>query len=240
MDRFFGKIVDGKAFIDEDKAHHLVHVLRINKGEEIEIVDTGELFLCEISSVSPLEIKVKENLYKPSELPIKVVLAFALLKGGHDELVLQKGTELGVSEFIPYISSRTIIRLDEKDKAKRKTRFEKIVLSSVEQCKRLVIPTVQDIKNFDKVISQKFDHAFFAYEGLSHESFNLMAEATKVKPGESVLLVVGPEGGFSEKEVALADAKGLISVSLGKRILRAETASLYMASVFSFLGESYK
>lgn len=240
MDRFFGKIVDGKAIIDDDKAHHLVHVLRINKGEKIEIVDTGELFLCEVASTSPLEIKVLENLYKPSELPIKVVLAFALLKGGHDELVLQKGTELGVSEFIPYISSRTIIRLDEKDKAKRKTRFEKIVLSSVEQCKRLVIPTVQDIKSFDKVITQKFDHAFFAYEGLSHVSFNLASEAAKVKPGESVLLIVGPEGGFSEKEVLAADEKGLTSVSLGKRILRAETASLYMASVFSFLGESYK
>lgn len=240
MDRFFGKIVDGKAIIDDDKAHHLVHVLRINKGEKIEIVDTGELFLCEVASTSPLEIKVLENLYKPSELPIKAVLAFALLKGGHDELVLQKGTELGVSEFIPYISSRTIIRLDEKDKAKRKTRFEKIVLSSVEQCKRLVIPTVQDIKSFDKVISQKFDHAFFAYEGLSHESFNLASEAAKVKPGESVLLIIGPEGGFSEKEVLAAEEKGLTSVSLGKRILRAETASLYMASVFSFLGESYK
>jgi len=240
MDRFFGKVINGKAFIDDDKAHHLVHVLRINKGEQIEIVDTGELFLCEIASTSPLEIVVKENLYKPSELPIKVVLAFALLKGGHDELVLQKGTELGVSEFIPYISSRTIIRLDEKDKAKRKARFEKIVLSSVEQCKRLVIPEVSDIKTFDKVISQKFDHAFFAYEGLSHESFNLAEEASKVKPGESVLLIVGPEGGFSEKEVLAAGAKGLTSVSLGKRILRAETASLYMASVFSFIGENFK
>ena len=84
----------------------------------------------------------------------------------------------------------------------------------------------------------KFDHAFFAYEGLSHESFNLAAEAAKVKEGERVLLIVGPEGGFDEKEVALAAKKGLTPVSLGQRILRAETASIYMASVFSFLGES--
>ena len=113
-----------------------------------------------------------------------------------------------------------------------------IILSSCEQCKRIDIPKVDEILSFDKMTDMKFDHAFFAYEGLSHESFNLAAEAAKVKEGERVLLIVGPEGGFDEKEVALATKKGLTPVSLGQRILRAETASIYMASVFSFLGES--
>jgi 16S rRNA (uracil1498-N3)-methyltransferase len=215
-----------------------VRVLRAKKGDKVEIADTGELYLCEIKSLEPLELTVLESLYKPKPLPFTVVLAFALLKGGHDELVLQKGTELGVNEFAPYISSRTIVRLDQKDKEKRQVRFEKIVQSSCEQCKRIDIPKVDGILSFDKMTDMQFDHAFFAYEGLSHESFNLAAEAAKVKQGERVLLIVGPEGGFDEKEVALATKKGLTPVSLGQRILRAETASIYMASVFSFLGES--
>lgn len=240
MERFFGKIEGDKAIIDNDKAHHLVRVLRAKVGDKLEIVDCGELYLCSVSSIEPLEIKVEESLYCPSELPFDVVLAFALLKGGHDELVLQKGTELGVKEFVPYISKRTIIKLDEKDKAKRQVRFERIVQGACEQSKRLFVPIVNPILSFDKMLDTEFDHAFFAYEGLSHEQFNLALEAKNVKPGERVLLVVGPEGGFDEKEVAKADQKGLKSVSLGQRILRAETASLYMASVFSFLGESLK
>lgn len=238
MERFFGHVEGEKAYISPDKAHHLVRVLRAKKGDKVEIADTGELYLCEIKSLEPLELTVLESLYKPKPLPFTVVLAFALLKGGHDELVLQKGTELGVNEFAPYISSRTIVRLDQKDKEKRQVRFEKIVQSSCEQCKRIDIPKVDGILSFDKMTDMQFDHAFFAYEGLSHESFNLAAEAAKVKQGERVLLIVGPEGGFDEKEVALATKKGLTPVSLGQRILRAETASIYMASVFSFLGES--
>lgn len=240
MERFFGKIENDRAFLDNDKAHHLVHVLRAKVGDKLEVVDCGELYACSIISLNPLEIKVDQSLYSPSELPFDVVLAFALLKGGHDELVLQKGTELGIKEFIPYISKRTIIKLDEKDKIKRQGRFEKIVLGACEQSKRLFVPKVNQIISFDKMLETKFDHAFFAYEGLSHEQFNLAAEASKVKPGERVLLVVGPEGGFDEKEVAKADQKGLMSVSLGQRILRAETASIYFASVFSFIGESLK
>ena len=238
MERFFGRVEGEKAYISPDKAHHLVRVLRAKKGDKVEIADTGELYLCEIKSLEPLELAVLESLYKPKPLPFTIVLAFALLKGGHDELVLQKGTELGVSEFAPYISSRTIIRLDQKDKEKRQGRFEKIVQSSCEQCKRIDIPKVDGILSFDKMTDMEFDHAFFAYEGLSHESFNLAKEAANVKQGERVLLVIGPEGGFDEKEVALAVKKGLTPVSLGQRILRAETASIYMASVFSFLGES--
>ena len=238
MERFFGRIEGDKAYISPDKAHHLVRVLRAKKGDKVEIADTGELYLCEIKNLEPLELNVLKSLYKPKPLPFTVVLAFALLKGGHDELVLQKGTELGVSEFAPYVSSRTIVRLDEKDKEKRRIRFEKIVQSSCEQCKRIDIPKVDNILSFDKMTDMEFDHAFFAYEGLSHESFNLASEAEKVKEGKRVLLIVGPEGGFDEKEVTLADKKGLTPVSLGQRILRAETASIYMASVFSFLGES--
>ena len=204
MERFFGRVEGEKAYISPDKAHHLVRVLRAKKGDKVEIADTGELYLCEIKSLEPLELAVLESLYKPKPLPFTVVLAFALLKGGHDELGLQKGTELGVNEFAPYISSRTIVRLDQKDKEKRHVRFEKIVQSTCEQCKRIDIPKVDSILSFDKMTDMQFDHAFFAYEGHLHASFNLAAEAAKVKQGERVLLVIGPEGGFDEKEVALA------------------------------------
>ena len=164
MERFFGRIEGDKAYISPDKAHHLVRVLRAKKGDKVEIADTGELYLCEIKNLEPLELNVLESLYKPKPLPFTVVLAFALLKGGHDELVLQKGTELGVSEFAPYVSSRTIVRLDEKDKEKRRIRFEKIVQSSCEQCKRIDIPKVDNILSFDKMTDMEFD---FSEEGMT-------------------------------------------------------------------------
>ena len=209
-------------------------VLRAKEGEKVEIVSDGRLFLATVDSLRPLSISIEEELRSEAELDCDLYLAFSLLKNGHDELVFQKGTELGVKGFLPFISKRTIISLDEKDKEKRLSRYQKIVQGAAEQSKRLVVPTVYPIESFKSVLS--FGDAdfqrYFAFEGAIGEEFSLFRTFSNLKKGCKSLVLIGPEGGFSEEEAHLAKEKGFQTISLGKRILRAETASIYLASAF--------
>lgn len=238
MERIFARIAGDKVAVSDSDKHHLLDVMRLKNGDEIEIVDAGNLFLAQIKSTSPLEFLIVKELKRPTELAINMVLGFSLLKGGHDEFVLMKGTELGVNTFLPFISERTIIRLDEKERAKRLERFEKIVSGASSQSKRLVKPSILPIMNYQDIMRLPYDKKYMAFENLSNSSFNLPSELNSIKKGESALFMVGPEGGFSPKEVELAENNSFKFVSLGKRILRAETASIYLASVFSFIGET--
>ena len=234
MNRFFGTVLNGKAFLGENDAHHLLSVLRAKEGEKVEIVSDGRLFLATVDSLRPLSVSIEEELHSEAELDCDLYLAFSLLKNGHDELVFQKGTELGVKGFLPFISKRTIISLDEKDKEKRLSRYQKIVQGAAEQSKRLVVPTVYPIESFKSVLS--FGDAdfqrYFAFEGAIGEEFSLFRTFSNLKKGCKSLVLIGPEGGFSEEEAHLAKEKGFQTISLGKRILRAETASIYLASAF--------
>lgn len=234
MNRFFGTIKDGKAFLKEEDTHHLLSVLRAKEGEKIEIVSSGRLFLASIEDCNPLSICVLEECTSEAELDCDLFLAFSLLKNGHDELVLQKGTELGVKGFLPFLSKRTIISLEEKDKQKRLIRYQKIVQGAAEQSKRLIVPTVYPFLSYKNVLSfgDTDFQRLFAYEGASGQNFNLFKTFFSLKKGSKSLVLIGPEGGFSEDEARLAKEKGFETISLGKRILRAETASIYIASAF--------
>lgn len=237
MERFFAQIRDGRAFLNENDTHHLLNVMRAKSGDKIEIVDEGELYLAEIKNVNPLEIETISMINRPTELNSHLILAFALLKGGHDELVLMKGTELGVSKFLPFISERTIIRLDKKEREKRLERFKKIVSGAASQSKRLITPEVLPILDYKDVLDIEADKRYLAYENVSDSSFNLPKEFSTIEKDMNVICLVGPEGGFSPKEAEAAKNKGYTYLSLGRRILRAETASIYLASVFSMLEE---
>ncbi len=239
MNRFFGEIKEGFAFLSAEDSHHLSRVLRIKKGEEVEIVSQGELYLAQVISASPLSLKVKEKRASRNELPSDCYIAFALLKGGHDELVLQKCTELGAKGFLPFLSKRTIIKLDHKEREKRGERYRKIVLSAAAQSKRLTVPSVSGILDFKDLLAQSADYKFIAYENLSVSNPLSSFEAlSAIKEGSKTIFLIGPEGGFEEGEVASATKRGFVPISLGRRILRAETASIFLSSVFSYLMES--
>ena len=238
MERFFAKINSNNVALSENDKHHLLNVMRAKKGDKVEIVDEGDLYLAEIDSLDPFSLKLLNEINRPTELNVKLVLAFSLLKGGHDELVLMKGTELGVNTFIPFISERTIIRLDKKEREKRLERFRKIVSGAASQSKRLVEPEVLPIMDYGEILKYQATKRYLAYENVSSESFNLPQELNSLEKGDSALFLIGPEGGFSPKEAMKAKDEGFSFVSLGKRILRAETASIYLASVFSFVEEN--
>lgn len=233
MDRFFALgLVDGAFRLSSDDERHLFRVLRHHEGDLLEAVYDGRLYEAEVVSLSPLCVKVKREIARESELGAKLALAFSLLKGGHDELVIQKGTELGVRRFIPFVSSRTIVRLEGKEKAKRVERFRKIALASAMQSRRLIVPDVMPIAPFEDALKEGAERKLIAYEDLSIEPSTLAKEIASLRKEETLLVFVGPEGGFAPKEIALAKKEGLQAIGLGPTILRAETASIMVASAF--------
>lgn len=213
----------------DETIHHIKDVMRGKVGFEFEAVNDGEIYKAQVTSLNPFEVRIIEEIKEDRELKGHLTLAFSLLKGRHDELILQKGTELGVYGFIPYISSRTIVRLkDEKDKKGKIERYTKILENSSEQCKRGKIPTISQIIKLEDLVSLDNKTKLIAYEAVAFEGKPLIEEIS-----EDTLLVIGPEGGFSEKEANFLIDNGFKPVSLGKRILRAETAAIASAAIYS-------
>lgn len=241
MQRYFASIHGEEASLSPSDEHHLLDVMRTRVGEKLEIVDEGVVYSACVESLSPLRIKLDHEVRQEHELKSHLLLAFALLKGGHDELVLQKGTELGVAAFYPFVSKRTIIEMhSEADRAKRLERYSKIVKGAAEQSKRTLVPEVKPILSFDEILKVSADQRLLAYENVSEDGKPFGEAVSALKAGQSCLLLVGPEGGFEPSEAERASAAGFAMVGLGKRILRAETASIYAASVFSYVSEAPK
>ena len=237
MQHYFGTIIDNKeAIIDGKQVHHLIHVRRTSIGEKIEVSDGTDAYLCEVNSLEPLSISVLSKIQEKRELSIDLTIAFGVLKGDHNDLIVLKGTELGVGTFIPFTSARTIIEPKEKED-NRILRLRKKAEEGAMQCRRDVIPTVEGYKTFEEILSIPADVKLFAYEGLACAHEDLLGYAKDIKPGQRVLVVIGPEGGFEKEEARLAMDYDFQLVSLGKRILRAETSALYCAAVLSAASE---
>ena len=237
MQHYFGTIAGDNAIIDGKQVHHMINVRRTNIGEHIEVSDGSEAYLCVVESLDPLVVRVESKIEQKRELDIDLTVAFALLKGDHNDLVVLKGTELGVGKFIPFLSSRTIIApKDETDN--RLLRLRKKAEEGAMQCRRETIPEVTEYARLEDVLKIKADHKLFAYEGMAGTSDDLWHYASKIEKRQSVLVVIGPEGGFSYEEARLALDFDFELVSLGRRILRAETAALYAASILSAASEN--
>lgn len=238
MQRYFATtILDNHVLLLREDAHHLVDVVRTSVGEKIEIVSGESVYLAEVKSLKPLDIVLLSPIAEKRELDDRVLLAFALLKGDHNDLIVEKGTELGVSSFLPFLCERTIIKVPEGSEDGRLLRLRKIAQSSAQQCRRSLVPTVESYASFQAILSQPADVKLFAYESLAGESRTLTSVLSKNTKPSRVLLVVGPEGGFTPEEAQEAQKAGFTAVSLGRRILRAETAAITCASLAAAFGE---
>ena len=233
MQRYFGHIVGREVVLKEDDVFHLTRVMRAKVGEQIEVVEDGVVYLCQISRFRPLTIDVIRKLRENNELPNRIILVASLLKGEKMDLVLQKATELGVDEVVLLETSRTVVKFKKDDREVKLERFNRILKEAAEQSKRNMIPHLYRIIDFNRLHDVEADIKMVAYEAEagSTNSFNKIVES--IKPGQSVSILIGPEGGFSEHEVMLATKQGYRKVSLGKRILRAETATFYALSVIA-------
>lgn len=236
MQRYFvDQIIDGKVIFSKDQTHHILKVMRMREKEQITCAFQKKIYLCQIISVNPLEVIVEKELEENNELEIDVTLLYCLPKGDKLDLVIQKATELGVKEIILVQSERCIAKIKKEDEQKKLIRFNTIAKEASEQSKRSMVPTIDKIINFKDIANFKFDYQFIAYENDRQNTF--FTSLSEIKKHQSIAILVGSEGGFSEKEVEYALKNSYQSVSLGKRILRSETAVFYALSVIGFMIE---
>lgn len=236
MQRYFVEIDNVNINFLDDDIHHILRVMRNKIGDQIEIVDklTNNLFVASIVSTNPFECKIEYEIPTDSELPYDVTLFYCLAKGDKNELVVQKCTELGVKRVVFIASERCVVKWDEKDMNKKLERFRKIAKEASEQSHRTIVPEILGAYSINKIPQDLLaENNYFAYEKIAGKTEDLFTSLT-TKQG-SISILVGPEGGFSEKEADLVvDKFKFIPVSLGKRILRSETSAIYALSVISF------
>ena len=236
MQRYFASKVNNKIILDDGDVHHLLHVMRARKGDEIEVVADSKLYAAEVEEVNPLSVVVKYEIPQDSELPEQVTLFFALAKGDKIDFVIQKATELGVSRIVLMKTERCVVKIEEKDISKKLERYRRIAKEASEQSHRLMIPEIVgpvDIKRIPKHLL--CDINLLAYEKEAGSTNSFLNSVTK---GKTISVFIGPEGGFSEEEVKnLIKDTSFSLISLGKRILRTETAAVYALSVLGFLLE---
>lgn len=238
MQRYFiapSQFGEQTVHITGDDAHHIMKVMRSRVGDKVIVSDGAEReALVEITELGPADVEAKVvELYNETREPwMQVTVAQSLPKGDKMEIVIQKCTEIGAIRFIPYISERTIVQYDAKKEAKRVERWGKIVKEAAEQAHRSRVPVVETTSTWKQLLVrfEQFDLVLFCYEkeeGLQLRSVvqPFVTQNNADKPAQ-VLLLVGPEGGFTVHEMETAEAAGAKSVGLGKRILRTETAAM--------------
>ena len=208
---------------------HIKNVLRMSVGDIFLVSDNGESNLCEIESFESDSViaKIIEEDYNDTTLPISIYLFQGLPKGDKMELIIQKTVELGVECVIPGEMSRCVVKLDDKKKKSKVSRWQSISESAAKQSKCNRIPEISDVLTYKQALekAKELDLLLVPYE-----SKNGMADTkdalSQIKEGMSVGILIGPEGGFDEKEVEQAFENGGKVISLGKRILRTETAAI--------------
>ncbi|WP_124727840.1 16S rRNA (uracil(1498)-N(3))-methyltransferase [Staphylospora marina] len=238
MQRYFTapeQISGGFARIIGEDVHHILRVMRCRPGDRIIVcAGTGTDYLCEITETGAEEVLCRIVSESPStgEPVTRLWIAQSLTKGDKWEWVLQKGTEIGAAGFIPFTSERCLIKIDEKKADKKQARWRKIVKEAAEQSHRGRVPEVAPVMNWKDLLRSvaRFEAAFLAWE----KGGKALKRAIAETEASEILLIVGPEGGFSEREAEEAAGSGAVPISLGSRILRAETAPLFAASCILF------
>lgn len=216
--------------------NHIKNVLRCQKGEHIEICnsETSKNYLCEINKIEKEEIEcnILENLRSNVETDIKVTIFQGLPKADKMEYIIQKSVELGVYDITPVEMKRCIVKLNEKDKEKKIQRWQKIAEVAAKQCKRDIIPKINNITNVKLIcnIMQNYDIILVAYE--KEKERTLKSELKKIKEynQKNIGIIIGPEGGLEEDDVKLLEESGAKVITLGNRILRTETVALNVLS----------
>ena len=237
MQRYFSAS-EKEIILDHGDIHHITHVMRNKVGDFFEVVFDKKVYQMRITSLSPFAYEISDISSIDNELKEEITLFYCLSKGEKNEFVMQKACELGVKRIVLLSSMRSVVKLDNDDFNRKKVRYEKILKEASEQSHRNIIPElvgIIPIKNIPESLLAK--HNFVAYEedaGNTSETFKLFNE---IKENESVSILIGSEGGLDKSELEALHKQGFKNISLGKRILRTETAAVYALSVIGFLLE---
>ena len=231
-------VSENTARITGSDVNHIKNVLRMRVGEEIMILDgNGMEYRCEIKAISDeILARILEAKKTEAELSVRLLLFQGLPKKDKMELIIQKAVELGVSEIIPVLTKRTVVKLEDKKKEQKKLeRWQAIAEAAAKQSGRGIIPKVCEAVKFSEAVKQAeaLEEALIPYE--LAEGMDEARERIRGLHGKKTIgIFIGPEGGFEEEEIALAVKSGIHPITLGKRILRTETAGLCILSVIMF------
>lgn len=247
MHRFFSEEIDstsGAVRLSGSDAHHASQVLRLAEGDEIKVGSgDGRDYTCRITSISNEEvIAVIEDISgNAAELPARITLYQGFPKGDKMDLILQKAVELGAARIVPVWMSRSVVKMDAAKAAKRRERYQAIVEAAAKQSGRGLIPEVGTFLSMKDAIADagKLDTILLPYEntaGMDAARSTVLSIAKGAEQGtiRTLGIFIGPEGGFEESEVRLLEDAGAITITLGHRILRTETAGLAILSILGF------
>ena len=233
---------DGIIRLSGADVNHMKNVLRMKPGELVQIQDgQGITYTCRISGYEDREavLEILETKAADTELPSALYLFQGLPKGDKMEWIVQKAVELGAYSVVPFAARRSVVKLDEKKAAKKQARWQAIAKGAAEQSGRGIVPEIQSVQTFGEALktAEELDVILIPYE-LEEGMKETTRVIENIEPGQSVGIFIGPEGGFEEEEVELAKAAGAYPVTLGKRILRTETAGLTALSILMYYLES--
>jgi len=223
-------ISDTKIIIDNKlDCGHIQNVYRLQINDEVRVIDGEFEYLTKILSISKKEVvleiikKIEDNY----SLDVNVDMAIGILKNDKMNLAIQKLTEIGVNKIIPLKTKRVVVKINEK-----KEKWETVVREALKQCRGVKFPKISEIKKICEIDYERYDKIIFAYENSENSKpiFELIDKKDK-----NILCVIGPEGGITKEEVNFLKEKNAFEVSLGARILRAETASIVVAGIISNL-----
>ena len=227
---------------DKDTAKHMFSVMRLQADDQtVLFFDDGIKRLARVVDSQSKSVEIIEELADNVELPVSVTIAMGFPKGDKLEFVAQKATELGMAALWAFPADWSVVIWDGKKLGKKAEKLEKIAQGAAEQSKRNRIPAVRLFEKKADFLAQLtgFDQIILAYEEAAKEGeqANLVKALSGLETGQSVLVIVGPEGGVSPEEVAAFEGAGAVKTGLGPRILRAETAPLYALSAISYATE---
>lgn len=245
MQQFFAEpswIRENKIFMQGSDVNHIRNVLRMKPGEDVRVNDgRGKTYLCCISSYEEQTavLDILKELDSDTELPSRIILFQGLPKGDKMEWIVQKAVELGVYAIVPFAAKRSVVKLDEKKAVKKQARWQLIAKGAAEQSGRGIIPEVSAVQTFTEALRMagELDVVLIPYE-LEEGMKETARVLENIECGQSVGIFIGPEGGFEEEEVERAKEAGAYAITLGKRILRTETAGLTTLSVLMYHLES--
>ena len=220
--------------------NHIKNVLRMKPGEKICVNDGSHEYLCSIARLETESVTafIEQVSDKTSELPAKIVLFQGLPKADKMETIIQKCVELGVYEIVPVQMKRCVVKLDSKKEESKRKRWQAISESAAKQAGRGLIPQVHPLMTYKEALmyAAGMEHILVPFEHAKNMEATRTA-LTSVKPGEQAAIFIGPEGGFEEEEIAQAEKQGAQAITLGRRILRTETAGMAVLAMLGYVLE---
>lgn len=232
MQRYFVKEKNKDKFMLEfTDIHHIKKVMRCKNNDKIEIVYDKKVYLCNIDNIETLELSVIECYEEDRNSNIELTVAVSLVQEQKFDLILQKLTELGVDKIIPVKTERSIVKIDSFKEEKKKTRWQTICKEASEQSHRVTVPEITNIMTMKQLLTQK--HQLNLICSLNENTKPLSHYLTN--DIKDILFIIGPEGGFSENEETFLIENDFKSATLGKRVLRVETAAIYVASIINYV-----